>query len=1026
VITTVSNSDALWAAVKAAHPGDTILLAPGTYSALSLSNFKFNKGVVTIQSADPSHMAVINGLTLTNSTGFAFNHLDFATTSGTAANVQGSTNISFDASKFHGSVVGTGNGMIIRDSSGVSVTHSDMGTLGTGINELNSSNVTITANVFHDISSGAIRGTTTTYETISGNQFVDAKSTVADHSDVIYLWQDNTANHVTITNNTYGATTTTTPPPTTTTPPPTTTTPPPTTTTPPPTTTTDAHTVTVTTADGLLAALKTAHAGDTIQLAAGTYNAVALSGFNFTSNVIIQSADNAHQAVINGLTVTNASGLAFNHLDFATNSGTAINVQSATNISFDSVTDHGAVVGTGNGMIIRDSSGVSFTNSNMGTLGTGINELNSSNITVTGNVFHDISSNAIRGTGATNETISGNQFLEANPTVLDHSDAIYLWQDNTANHVTITNNTYGTTSPTTDAPSSTTSAPASTTPPPTTVTTPPPTTVQAPTSGQTVTVTTTDGLMAALKTAHAGDTINLAAGNYSAVSVYGMHFDGTVTIQSADAAHQAVINGVSFSNTSGLALSNVNLTVAGSGNIGVAVMNSSNISLSGLTVYGTSGTDAGVGASIRFSTGVTLTGSDFSKLGAAIGMQASDDVSVSHNNLHDIQTDGILSGGSSHVVIEANTFTDFHPAIGDHPDAIQLFGDGTTEGSDVTVRDNVITRGSGDPIQGIFVESTKNLLVTGNSMIGTAYNGISISSSQTVLVENNFVQGYADMGSRILTRGGSSDVTVVHNTAQQVGVYLDGGIALPNYLDGGNTTITAASSPSDTSALTAWLNLRADQTLVGSSTGDLLTGGDGDDTLDGSAGADTMAGGYGDDVYVADNAGDVVTENLNAGVDTVKTSLASYTLGANVENLVLTGTGAQSGFGNGLNNTLTSNGVGATLNGGAGNDVLVSNGGIDTLTGGAGSDTFYFKKMPAGTVQITDFTHGQDVLDLHTILGGYQGTNPVTDQWLKFQSDASGTTVYVDADGPTGAAGFVAVAKLVGVTSISASDWVFH
>ena len=68
-------------------------------------------------------------------------------------------------------------------------------------------------------------------------------------------------------------------------------------------------------------------------------------------------------ASLAGTTVvsTNASGLAFNHIDFATNSGTAINVQSATNISFDSVTDHGTVAGTGNGMIIRDSSGVSFT-----------------------------------------------------------------------------------------------------------------------------------------------------------------------------------------------------------------------------------------------------------------------------------------------------------------------------------------------------------------------------------------------------------------------------------------------------------------------------------------------------------------------------------------------------------------------------------------------------------------------------------------------------------------------------------------
>src|SRR3569623_489181 len=120
---------------------------------------------------------------------------------------------------------------------------------------------------------------------------------------------------------------------------------------------------------------------------------------------------------------------------------------------------------------------------------------------------------------------------------------------------------------------------------------------------------------------------------------------------------------------------------------------------------------------------------------------------------------------------------------------------------------------------------------------------------------------------------------------------------------------------------------------------DIITGNSADNVLDGAAGADTLFGGDGNDTYVVDNSGDVVTENANEGSDTVQSSIA-YTLSANLENLVLTGTTAINGTGNALDNLLTGNSAANTLNGSAGNDTLDGGVGADTMIGGTGNDTY--------------------------------------------------------------------------------------
>jgi len=126
--------------------------------------------------------------------------------------------------------------------------------------------------------------------------------------------------------------------------------------------------------------------------------------------------------------------------------------------------------------------------------------------------------------------------------------------------------------------------------------------------------------------------------------------------------------------------------------------------------------------------------------------------------------------------------------------------------------------------------------------------------------------------------------------------------------------------------------------LIGDGSSNRLEGGAGSDTLDGGAGSDTLVGGVGDDTYRVDNANDSVVEGIGGGTDTVRSSLFSYSLGNQVENLTLVGPNAVYGYGNGLANVLTGNGLANHLYGYTGNDTLHGGAGDDTLDGGAGQD----------------------------------------------------------------------------------------
>lgn len=141
-------------------------------------------------------------------------------------------------------------------------------------------------------------------------------------------------------------------------------------------------------------------------------------------------------------------------------------------------------------------------------------------------------------------------------------------------------------------------------------------------------------------------------------------------------------------------------------------------------------------------------------------------------------------------------------------------------------------------------------------------------------------------------------------------------------------------------------------TLTGNTGANYLQGNDGNDSLRGENGADTLAGGAGDDLYIIDEF-DVVIESSGAGNDTVAIS-TSYTLGSNVENLILLTNTDATGDGNALDNRLSGNAGNNTLTGYDGADILIGNGGTDILIGGDGNDTYEVDNLDT----ITELTNG--------------------------------------------------------------------
>ena len=215
--------------------------------------------------------------------------------------------------------------------------------------------------------------------------------------------------------------------------------------------------------------------------------------------------------------------------------------------------------------------------------------------------------------------------------------------------------------------------------------------------------------------------------------------------------------------------------------------------------------------------------------------------------------------------------------------------------------------------------------------------------------------------------------------------------------------------------------------LRGAAGADYLVGHAGDDYLDGGTGDDWMRGGEGNDVYIVNSVNDQIQELSNQGHDTVYSAI-SYTLGTDVEDLILLSGASVNATGNGLNNVLIGN---------ASDNILDGVTGADTMVGGRGNDFYYVDNVNDQVVEVAG--EGRDTVNarISYVLGGSVENLTLLDfnTPMRGSIDGRATWIYGDpkaypldcqqgnaVDGFLGTCGLVVIANIMAQSGASVGE----
>jgi len=305
------------------------------------------------------------------------------------------------------------------------------------------------------------------------------------------------------------------------------------------------------------------------------------------------------------------------------------------------------------------------------------------------------------------------------------------------------------------------------------------------------------------------------------------------------------------------------------------------------------------------------------------------------------------------------------------PGAVTATPGGTSKGSDLVWYDMDPAGNEGRGILtvtwddvGYFSSHTDKLNAFQLQLIGTGNGGFQIVFRYEAAnwTTGDFSGGTGGLGGTVARAGlatGTGDVWYeLPQSSNQIGM-----LAIEDTI--GNTgaagfyryTVTSGTSGNDTLTGTT-----EDDVIAAGAGNDTVNGLSGNDTMIGGAGTDILNGGTGNNTYSID-AFDTIVEAASAGTDTVLAAF-TYVLGANLENLILTGLAAIDGDGNEFDNLLYGNAGNNTINGRTGTDTI-------SYVNASSSVTV---NLSLSAAQIIGGNQGSDILvAIENIMGSISG-----------------------------------------------------